>query len=413
VETKSPYIGIEKEYRDKPFCVLPWIHLATHPIGTVTPCCITDMKDGVSTAAADFDDKYHLFLSKDSLESIANSKKFKQVRKQMLNGEQPHVCRNCYKYEEGGVDSKRIEENKVWEKYIEECFSNTRTDGSLKEVNYKYVELRLGTVCNLKCISCNPFSSNRWHQDLHAFKDTEFSNMYYRNDIKTEWYRDYDFYDELYSRCNGLEEVWINGGEPTLIKEHGYFLEKFINDGTSKNIDLHYSLNCTQFPDKFIEIWKQFRKIKIHLSIDDLAERNYYIRFPSDWNIIMESFNKILKYRDRFNLEVCQTVSALNVSNIDNFKKFTLHHDLIIGHNFVHYPSHLQVNLIPDEMKHKILDNLKYLRDDETQRLKIELFKEHTQKEVDRFYSFINIMDKTRNVKIGDYLPEWKPYFNG
>lgn len=99
--------------KDKSFCVLPWIHLATHPIGTVTPCCVTDMKDGVSTAAQDNDDRAHLFLSKDSLESIANSKKFKEVRKQMLNGQKPAVCQKCFKYEDGGVESKRIESNKL------------------------------------------------------------------------------------------------------------------------------------------------------------------------------------------------------------------------------------------------------------------------------------------------------------
>ncbi len=37
----------------KSFCVLPFIHLATHPIGTVTPCCITDMENDMSTAKKD------------------------------------------------------------------------------------------------------------------------------------------------------------------------------------------------------------------------------------------------------------------------------------------------------------------------------------------------------------------------
>ena len=402
--------NIASKQKDKPFCVLPWIHLATHPIGTVTPCCITDMTNGVSTAAKEDDDKAHLFLSRDSLDSIANSKKFKEVRRQMMNGEYPAVCQKCYKYEAGGVESKRIESNNVFEKYIEQCFPNTNPDGSLKEVKYNYVELRLGTVCNLKCTTCNPFSSNRWHQDLHGLQGTEFAKDYFKLDIKTEWYRDYNFYDELYLKCNDLQEIWINGGEPTLIREHGYFLEKFIKDGSSKDIDLHYSLNCTQFPDKFIEIWKNFRNIRIHLSIDDLKERNYYIRFPSDWNQIMKSFDKILQYRDRFNLEVCQTVSALNVFNIDNFKKFTLDHDLIIAHNYVHYPNHMMVNLIPEEMKYQILDSIQYMRQDEIQRLKIELFKPFTEKEVSRFYSFMSIMDRTRKVNMTDYLPEWKPY---
>ena len=43
------------------FCTLPWIHLATHPIGTVTPCCITDMKDGVSTAKRNNENLLRIF----------------------------------------------------------------------------------------------------------------------------------------------------------------------------------------------------------------------------------------------------------------------------------------------------------------------------------------------------------------
>jgi|TARA_B100000085_G_scaffold264178_1_gene270869 hypothetical protein len=392
------------------FCVLPWIHLATHPIGTVTPCCVTEMKNSASTAASEENEEKHLFLSKDSLESIANSKRFKSVRKQMMNGKKPAVCQKCFKYEEQGVGSKRQESNTLYKHFIDDCLPNTNPDGSLKNVNYKYVELRLGTVCNLKCTTCNPFSSNRWNQDLKGLENSEFKNDYFKVDIRTEWFRDYKFYDELYSKCEQLQEIWINGGEPTLIKEHGYFLEKFIEDGSSKNIDLHYSLNCTQFPDKFIEIWKNFRNIRIHLSIDDLEQRNYYVRFPSDWNQIMRSFDKILKYRDVFNLEVCQTVSALNVFNIDQFKKFTLDNNLLIAHNYVHYPDHLHVSLIPTPMKDSILKNIEYLSPHETHKLKVELFRKPKHREMDRFYSFIRIMDRTRNVKIYDYLPEWEPY---
>ena len=394
------------------FCVLPWIHLATHPIGTVTPCCITDMTNAISTAAKEHDPAQHLFLSRDTLDDITNSVRFNQVRKEMMNGEFPKVCQKCYKYDQGGVKSKRIESNEKFKEYIDQCFVNTNPDGSLKEVNYKYIELRLGTVCNLKCVTCNPFSSNRWNQDLHIFEGTEFEKDYFNVDIKTEWFRDHNFYDELYSKSKGLKEIWINGGEPTLIKEHSYFLEKFVNDGKSKEIDLHYSLNCTQFPDKFIEIWKNFNKVRIQLSIDDLGDRNTYIRYPSDWNVIYNSFQKILQYKDDFDLEVCQTVSILNVMNIDNFKKFTLDHDIMVSHNFVHYPSHLQVNLISEEYKETLLNNLKYLRDDEVDRLKIELFKPYEVDDKRKFFNFISLLNLTRNVQIGDHLEEWKKPFD-
>lgn len=148
---------------------------------------------------------------------------------------------------------------------------NTKENGDLVNVNYKYIELRLGTVWNLKCITCNPFSSNRWNEDVKIFKGTEFEKQYFKNNDKTEWYRSTEFYDDLIKHTPKLEEVWINGGEPTLIKEHSYFLQKLIDNGVAKNVNLHYSINLTRIPDTFIEIWKQFKKVRLSLSIDDLV----------------------------------------------------------------------------------------------------------------------------------------------
>jgi organic radical activating enzyme len=393
---------------NKSFCVLPFIHLATHPIGTVTPCCITTMDNDASTSK---NNDENLLLNKDSLVDIANSERFKSIRKMMLNGESPEVCKTCFFHEKNNLSSKRIEENNKFKHLIDGAIDNTNEDGSLKNVNYKYIELRLGTVCNLKCVTCNPFSSNRWNEDVIAFKDTEFSGSYFKNEIKTEWYRSTKFYDELYEKCEELEEVWINGGEPTLIKEHAYFLNKLIESGRSKNINIHYSINMTNVPDDFIEIWKQFKKVRLHLSIDDIGERNDYIRTGSKWDNIYSNFEKIIQYKNIFNIEVCQTVSALNVFNIDNFKKLTNNFNLVVAHNYVHQPSYMHVSIIPKEIKEHIISNIKHLNEYEFKRLNVELFSENKLEDTDKFFKFINILDMKRNLFIGDYLPEWKKYF--
>ena len=374
------------EFDNKPFCVLPFIHLATHPIGTVTPCCITDMENDMSTSKKD---GFNLFLNKESLEEISNSENFKNVRKKMINGEFPSECKTCYFYEKNKIYSKRMESNLKFKHLIDESYSNTNEDGSLKNVNYKYIELRLGTVCNLKCVTCNPFSSNRWNEDVDVFKGTEFELNYFKCDIRTEWFRDTKFYDELLTHCEGLEEIWINGGEPTLIREHAYFLEKLIENGKSKNINLHYSINMTSLPDKFIEIWKQFKHVRLHLSIDDLFERNEYVRYGSNWKITFDNFLKAIQYKDVFRIEICQTISALNVYNMDEFKKFFKPYDIIIAHNYVHHPNFLHVSNIPEEMKTEICENIKDLRQDEIDRLKTELYKEKDDGDILKFYEFI------------------------
>ena len=167
---------------NKSFCVLPFIHLATHPIGTITPCCITDM-DGDVSSAIDGDKK--LFLGTDSLSDIANSERFTKVRSQMLKGEYPKMCKICQHHDENDIYSKRKESNEKFKHLIDGAVLNTKESGELVNVNYKYIELRLGSVCNLKCITCNPFSSNRWNEDVKIFKGTEFEKQYFKNDDKT------------------------------------------------------------------------------------------------------------------------------------------------------------------------------------------------------------------------------------
>lgn len=394
----------KEEFDGKPFCVLPFIHLATHPIGTVTPCCITDMENDMSTSKKG---EFNLFLDKDNLEDIANSNNFNQVRKKMINGEFPSECKTCYFHEKNEIYSKRMESNLKFKHLIDGAKENTNDDGSLKELDYKYIELRLGTVCNLKCVTCNPFSSNRWNEDVKIFKDTEFEKNYFKCDIRTEWFRSERFYDELYDKSPNLEEIWINGGEPTMIREHGYFLKKLIESDRAKNINLHYSINLTSLPDEFINMWKNFKNVRLHLSIDDIGERNDYIRYGAKWNIIMENFEKIIQYRDIFRLEVCQTVSCLNVYNIDNFKEFFNKYDIIIAHNYVHHPTFQHVSILPQHIKDEIISNIKHLREDEKNRLISELNKDVDEKHLNKFISFITLLDKKRNLKIGDFLKEW------
>ena len=43
------------------FCVLPWIHLATHPHGGTSLCCVTDFKDGAGMSK-DGENYYNLKL---------------------------------------------------------------------------------------------------------------------------------------------------------------------------------------------------------------------------------------------------------------------------------------------------------------------------------------------------------------
>jgi hypothetical protein len=160
-------------------------------------------------------------------------------------------------------------------------------------------------------------------------------------------------------------------------------------------------------PDEFIEMWKKFKHVRLHLSIDDLGERNDYIRTGSKWSVIFDNFLKIIKFKDIFRIEVCQTVSCLNVYNIDNFKEFTNKYNVIVAHNYVHHPSFMHVSILPKEIKDTIISNIKHLNNFELDRLKAELYAEIESTEFDKLKNFIYLLDKKRNVDIRNYLKEY------
>ena len=60
-----------------------------------------------------------------------------------------------------GIESKRVYEAKVYKDFDSDYASRlTGKDGSIP-MDLRFVELRLGNVCNVRCRTCNPASSSR------------------------------------------------------------------------------------------------------------------------------------------------------------------------------------------------------------------------------------------------------------
>ena len=83
----------------------------------------------------------------------------------------------CYSEEAKGMMSKRLEEIKNYPEYtVEVARDATESDGTMKDVQLEFVELRLGNVCNVACRTCNPASSSKWRNDYDALqKKTTFT----------------------------------------------------------------------------------------------------------------------------------------------------------------------------------------------------------------------------------------------
>jgi MoaA/NifB/PqqE/SkfB family radical SAM enzyme len=336
-------------------CCLPWNHLATHPNGNVSLCCQAKLDDGSGFAKTQGN---FLNLENRKVIEILNSDSFVNVRKKMIAGEKPETCMRCYDAESKGEWSKRV-------------FENRRFDwnpGNLTEIvsqgNLEFLELRLGNVCNLACATCNSISSSKWVKDEIALSNklSWYKDITHIETKRYKWFEDESFYEKLAEDNPNLKTIYINGGEPFLIKAHKRLLEKLVENNKAKNISLEYSTNVTILPIDYLQLWKNFKSITVMLSVDDLEERNDWLRWPSQWNDIEKNINWYIENKlDNLDLIMCQTVNALNIFYVDQFIEYC--NKLKIKHtaNFVYSPSIFSARSLNEPKKEYVLNKFKDL----------------------------------------------------
>lgn len=335
-----------------------------------------------------------LNLNTNSINDIFNSDYFIDVRKQMLAGEKPEACLRCYREEEVTGKSKRTEELK---KFV---FPKQVT----MSPSFKFVELRLGNLCNLKCRTCNPFSSSQWIADYKKLQNDLPFVTKFNDSVDYSWINSDKFWNELLQYSTNLELIYINGGEPTLVKKHWTYLKRLIENNLNDRVTLWYNINMTNVPDELIDIWKNFKNVIVHCSIDDIEDRNSYLREGTDWNTVLKNVDKLLK-NNWIELNITQTVSWLNVFYVREFRDFFLSKGINSHINLVYDPSFLSPMIIPEYAKKHLTDKLK--QTDDFNNLVSLLQSGSDSKLFEQGVRYNKWLDKNRLNSFNDHFKEW------
>ena len=381
-------------------CALPFTHLATHPDGHTSFCCVSDHKNCASHAKRG---GVPISLNDFSIREMINSDTYRQVRLDMVNGKEPDACKRCFDEERAGIRSKRQEENSRYLESSMKTISGMDEDGFIKDLDFHFVELRLGNICNLKCRTCNPVSSSKWIKEYSELqKELDFVTDY-SNIEDGVWFEKDKFWGELLNNSASLKRIYVNGGEPTLVEKHFHFLYNLIESGRSSEIDLWYNINLTHLPLKLTNIWRSFRSTTVTASIDDYGKRNEYIRSGSDWGNTMLNLSK-LNCTDWVDVSICQTLSMYNIFYVEQFyEKFS---DYNIHHNWCYDPDFLSPWHLPDNVKQDIISRCEklpeYVRNNITQTLS----KPRDEKKLRQFISYNRKLDLMRSTKFSEVFPE-------
>jgi sulfatase maturation enzyme AslB (radical SAM superfamily) len=323
------------------------------------------------------DDQGNLLTIKDKLADAWNSNEMKRIRTAMVSGASLEGCQVCYLQENSGRTSNRQFSNDEWAAKLGETELYKLVDQAVLtggELDYSiaYLDLRLGNLCNLKCRMCNPFNSSqiaKEHMELEK-KDEAYKVVWARtfgkfdprvNDIQ-EWFDSPVLWDQVIDLIPSLKKVYMTGGEPTLIANNFKFMEECLRKDR-RDIVLFFNTNCTNVNKKFTNLIGQFDRVNINASIDGTGVVNDYIRAPSHWEQLSENVETLAQMPNVV-LGITPTVQVYNIFNlVDTLKwvdelnkkyKKNIFIDFLIN---VH-PSHLSVTILPDEIRHKVANEL-------------------------------------------------------
>ena len=404
---------MNKEYhltKSKTFCMIPWVHMHTSPLGVAAPCCISE---SASTVNGIGNAKTQSFIE------LVNSEKMKQLRVDMINEVSNSECTKCYDQEQVDIKSFRQDTNSKYNNYYEEALSNTTSEGEVTQFKMKYFDIRFNNICNFKCRSCGSEFSTQWEQEDIKSK-VDYARIIPKNDNPK-------FLQEVVDQIQFMENAYFAGGEPLITAEHYILLEEMIKQNRT-DILLQYNTNLSnlKFKDKdLLGLWKHFKhKIQVFASIDHYGDRAEYIRHGTDWANVEENFTQVKK-TPYMQLTMNTVLSVFNILTIHEFYQYLIEKQLYNSKDHIYSlynmtnPLHISSHILPYDYKLKGKDSLerciKSLKDNNFENKHIAqqeqsltwLFSKNTwDQQKDMFRSEIHRLDNLRGEDFCKTFPE-------
>ena len=301
---------------------------------------------------------------------------FNEMRRDMLRGEKSDLlldtCSLCYKNEENNGSSARLQSEVDWN-----VLDNFDSDGKMIDNNNRFIKLELnafGNHCNLECYECQPDNSSRREERLKKMGTKwqailgkySFVDRDVKKKDKVLWK---EFVNDLVQHSRNIKMLSFCGGEPMSMVSHFDILDALIDSGDSKEIDLYYVSNMTMFTlPKMRRYIDKFKWMNIQWSVDGIGERNYWLRYPTNWNNTVKNVLDVQQYLYYTKpwkigkIEATITPSLLGVLKLRETVDWMNKHDLMQDNpmiNRIDEPKICQTRHLPDEIKQKIGDDVK------------------------------------------------------
>jgi MoaA/NifB/PqqE/SkfB family radical SAM enzyme len=338
----------------------PFTGLATREDGAVKVCCRSQPVG---------------WIQEQSIEDIWNGNAMREVRRQVLCGERPEVCKPCFDLEDQGVESLRqrhingvIPEARI--NLYPNALDNLCEDYTMP-FEFPTMEIKLNNLCNLKCRMCNPLDSTNWKDwdEVKPFYERENNYLVptVAKLVKTpgQYIGPFDDTDHWWSSLEKLipyfRRVEFAGGEPLMDPQHYKILDML--KPYAKNIEIKYATNGTTLGISrgrtIHDYWPYFKSVAVNVSLDGIHDVYDHIRTNSDFTQVEKNIKEIQTIPNVSRVVGAFTAQAGNILQAAECIDYFINQMNIVFYSHrVSYPNVLSAQVLPQELKDLAIERL-------------------------------------------------------
>jgi MoaA/NifB/PqqE/SkfB family radical SAM enzyme len=401
------------------FCSVPYSSIVISPDGSYRVCSLMNREE--YSMGACLDDKGEVMnVLTHSFEQALNSKWHKHLRRQQSRSIKSPMCECCYNKDAIDGNSRRVQLTKYMAKespgFVDPVTGPLATDSDGTYYGHlTSLDLRFGNLCNLACLTCGPWYSDKWYEDYEALTgrskftwggrtiDISDSRRLGPVNSDTPWWETEIWWSRFDKSMPHLRHVYVTAGEPLLVKGFQEMLQRLVDSGFAKNVVVELDTNLTVLNPKIMNLWSEFKRINLRVSVDELGEKYEVFRYPGKFSTLDSNLRTLIASQPgNVDLLLTSCLTPLNVFSIGDLEAYNRALGITRGAHFrfVDSPSRLDLRNLAPHRKDYIIQ---YLEKSEASvwAAKVILYlREHystvSPKDERDFVSFMDLMDARR-----------------
>jgi sulfatase maturation enzyme AslB (radical SAM superfamily) len=140
------------------------------------------------------------------------------------------------------------------------------------------------------------------------------------------------------------------GGEPFMMKQVVYILQRIVDLGAAKNIILSISTNATIRNELLCEIFTQFKSVALSISVDGTEEVAEYIRYPSKWKMVESNISRLKQIENAYAF-VNMTLQVYNMFHVTPVAQFCEDMNIDFRYHLMTRPACLHHQCMPLDVR--------------------------------------------------------------